>query len=583
MEWLSEGKMLLKKISLAISALLLVFNLISCNNAKGLADGTFTGTGRGHNGTIEVQIEVNKGKIIGAKILNDQETKGVADLAKDQILKSFLQDQSTSMIDVVSGASVTSNGILDALDMALAKAQGLEPDTVFYHDTVCDIVIIGAGNAGLTAATEAASRGANVIVLEKMDTVGGNSRFSTGGLNAAYTPEQKKLGIKDSKETFYNDTMKGGKYLNDPALVHKLVDESAGIVEWLQQPLIGADLSDVGIFGGSTNRRAHRPHGGGAIGAHLVPLLEKAAVASGAEIRLNNKAVDIIEENGAAVGVKVSYPAGKYNIRSKAVIIATGGFAANPDMVVMYQAALEGFGTTNHKGATGDAFPMVKKFDAALTQMEYIQIHPTVSKSTGIMITEAVLGNGAILINRTGRRFVNEMETRDIVSSAILKGPGKTAFILFDQTVRDSLKAIENYAQKGLLTEGKSLKELAENLKINENQFFNTISQYNKYVGQGRDEDFNRTAKAMAHKLEKAPFYAIEVAPAIHHTMGGLKINTDAQVLNTSGIAIPGLYAAGEVTGGVHGAERLGGNAVADVCIFGKVAADSALKQIKNN
>lgn len=572
------------KINKLKNLLILVFFVlasISCNNAgKNLNNGTFIGTGRGQNGLIEVQIKVEQGKIVDAKIIKDNETPGIADKAKTQIIEGFLRDQSTSMLDVVSGATITSNGILDALDMAVAKSQGYEPETVTYHDTMCDIVVVGAGNAGLTAATEAARNGANVIVLEKMETVGGNSRFSTGGLNAAYTKEQELLGIKDSKEQFFNDTMKGGKYMNDPALVHKLVDESAGIVEWLQQPSIGADLSDVGIFGGSTNKRAHRPKGGGAIGAHLVPLLHKAALDSGAEIRLNNRVIDIIEENGAATGVTVSYSGGKYNIKARAVIIATGGFAANPEMVVMYQASLAGFGTTNHSGATGDAFAMVKKFDAELTQMEFIQIHPTVSTSSGLMITEAVLGNGAILINRTGRRFVNEIETRDIVSAAILRGPGKTAFILFDQKIRDSLKAIENYAQKGLLTEGATIQELAEKLNINEKYLDGTLKQYNKFVAQSKDEDFNRNPSSMDHQLSTAPFYAIEVAPAIHHTMGGLKINPNAQVMRKSGNPIPGLYAAGEVTGGVHGAERLGGNAVADVCIFGKIAADSALKSI---
>lgn len=570
-----------KLLKLFIS-LFFILSCISCNRlSKDLHDGTFVGTGRGHNGIIEVEILVENGKITEAKIINDHETSEISSKAKDHILAAFLKDQSTSMLDVVSGASITSNGILDALDMALAKAQGYETTTVTYHDTSCDIVIIGAGNAGLTAATEAARNGANVIVLEKMDTVGGNSRFSTGGLNAAYTKEQERLGIKDSKTSFFNDTMKGGKYMNDPALVHKLVDESAGIVEWLQQPFIGADLSDVGIFGGSSHKRAHRPKGGGAIGAHLVPLLSKAAVESGAEIRLNNKVIDIIEENGAAVGVTVSYSGGKYNIRSRAVIIASGGFAANPDMVVMYQAALAGFGTTNHKGATGDAFAMVKKFDAELTQMEYIQIHPTVSTSTGIMVTEAVIGNGAILVNKSGKRFVNENETRDIVSAAILKGPGKIAFIVFDQKVRESLKAIEGYAEAGMLIQGATLTELAGKLGINETVLEESLNKYNKFQAEGKDEDFGRNPNSMNHQLSRAPFYAIEVAPAIHHTMGGLKINPNAQVMRKNGNPIPGLYAAGEVTGGIHGAERLGGNAVADVCIFGKIAADSALKSLK--
>ena len=576
------------KISHFFSALALGFILcgaISCNkNSQSLHDGTFSGKGEGRNGPIEVSVTIKDGAITDARILSESETPEIAEPAIQQILAQFLADGSTAKIDVVSGATVTSNGLLDALDEAIASAKGKKTDSVSYSDTECDIVIIGAGGAGLTAGTEAASSGAKVIILEKMGIVGGNSNYSTGGINAAYTKEQERLGIKDSKEVFYEDTMKGGRYLNDPALVKKLVDESAGIVEWLQSPIVGADLSDVGMFGGATNKRIHRPQGGGAIGAHLVPLLHKAALAQGAEIRLNNKVIDILSdtEGKKAMGVRVSTESGEYTILAKAVIIASGGFGANSDMVVFYQPTLKGFGTTNHKGATGDAFAMVEKFDAALTQMEQIQSHPTVVKGTGIMITEAVRGNGAILVNRTGRRFVNEMETRDIVSSAVLKGPGKVAYIVFDQNIRESLKAIETYAKQGLLTEGATIRELADNLRIDSVALEYTIEEYNKSVAAKNDTEFGRNPASMERAISKAPFYAIEIEPAIHHTMGGLKINTAAQVLNKSGKPIAGLYAAGEVTGGVHGAERLGGNAVADICIFGKIAADSAVEYIKN-
>ena len=558
-----------------------LLSMLSCTSKAKLNDGTFTGIGDGRNGQIEVSITVNEGKVTDAKIIKENETPEIAEPAKSQILAQFLETGDTSDIDVVSGATITSNGLLDALDAALAAAQGKAQTTITYRDTECDIVIIGAGGAGLTAATEAANQGARVIVLEKMGIVGGNSNYSTGGINAAYTKEQKRLGITDSKEVFFEDTMRGGKYLNDPALVRTLVDESAGIVEWLQSPLIGADLSDVGMFGGATNKRIHRPQGGAAIGAHLVPHLHKAALAQGADIRIRNKVIDILEENGRAAGVRVAYDGGEYTVKAKAVIITTGGFGANSELVELYQPSLKGFGTTNHKGATGDAFKMVEKFNAALIQMDEIQIHPTVVKGTGIMITEAVRGNGAILVNKTGKRFINEMETRDIVSAAILRGPGKIAYLVFDQSVRDSLKAIEGYAKQGLLTEGETVQELATKLQMPADALEATIAEYNGFVHTKKDAEFSRNPASMERALATAPFYAIEIEPAVHHTMGGLKINTRAEVQNTAGASIPALFAAGEVTGGVHGAERLGGNAVADICIFGKIAADSALAYIK--
>jgi len=573
--------MKLKKFLSIFLGILVLF--VSCEKKEPLLrDGTFIGKSDGRNGPIEVAVTIKNGKIVDAEVIKDFESPNIADIAKQTIISQFLEEGSTATLDAVSGATITSNALFDAIDEALAISQGTKKAAIIYKDSEYDIVIIGAGGAGLTAATEASSKGAKVLVLEKMGIIGGNSNYSTGGINASYTKEQQRLGIKDSKEVFFNDTMKGGQYLNDPELVKTLVENSADMVEWLQSPMIGADLSDVGAFGGATNKRIHRPKGGQAIGAHLVPLLQKAALNQGAEIRLNNKAIDILSDNGKVCGVKVAYEGGEYTVHTKAVIVATGGFGANPEMVEFYQASLAGFSTTNHKGATGDAFAMVEKFDAQLIQMEQIQTHPTVVKGTGIMITEAVRGNGAILVNKNGRRFVNEMETRDIVSAAILKCPEKAAYLIFDQGVRDSLKAIETYSKQNLLSQGANLTELARVISIDAVALEYTIDEYNKAVLAKHDSEFERNPASMERTISKAPFYAIEVEPAIHHTMGGLKINSKAQVLNKKGKAIPGLFAAGEVTGGVHGAERLGGNAVADICIFGKIAADSAFESLSN-
>ena len=578
-------------VFLAVSALAIATS-ISCS--KKSAGQAFTGTGDGRNGKIEVSVTVNNGKIIDAAVVSHSETPGLSDPAIKGVIEQVKKTGSADNLDVVSGATLTSKGIIQAIKAAVAASKGETVSAASYTDTECDIVIVGAGGAGMVAGIEAANKGAKVIILEKMGVVGGNTISSTGGLNAAYTPEQEKLGIKDDKETFFNDTMKGGKNINDPALVRTMVENSAAIVAWLQSDIVGADLSDVGLFGGATNKRIHRPQGGSAIGAHLVPLLEVACKKQGAEIRLNNKVTDVISDNGKAAGVKVSYEGGEYTIKAKAVIIATGGFGANPDMVVKFQPGLAGFGTTNHKGATGDAFAWIEKFNGDLFQIEQIQTHPTVVPGKGAMITEAVRGNGAILINREGKRFGNEMATRDVMSAAVLAQTGKTAYIFFDQGVRDSLKAINGYVKNGFTTEGATIEELAGKLNIPADALKATVEQYNKYVVAKKDPEFGRNPNSFTRsyknaegkqvnedtQLVKGPFYAIEIAPAVHHTMGGIKINPKTEVLTKEGTPIPGLYAAGEVTGGVHGANRLGGNAVADICIFGKIAADSALAYI---
>ena len=519
------------------------------------------------------------GKIVDGRVVATDES----DFAKptiDTIIEQAVKNGNADKLDTVSGATFTSKATIAAIKAALASAKKGEKasGTTKLQDLSCDVVVVGAGGAGLSAAIAARNEGANVIVLEKMGIAGGNTNYATGGLNAAETSVQKALNIPDTVEQFYEDTMKGGKNRNNPDLVKTLTEKSAETVDWLIA--LGVDLSDVGKLGGAKNPRAHRPKGGGAIGSHFVSvMLHKAVSDLGIKILYKAKVTGILKDGNSPSGVSVSSPDGDFTVKAKAVIIATGGFGANPDMIVSYNPKLAGFGTTNHAGATGDAFAWVTPFNAALIDMDQIQTHPTVVPVKNIMITEAVRGNGAILVNREGKRFVQELSTRDVVSEATLKQSGKTAFLLFDQGVRDSLKAIDGYAKKGLLTEAQTIADLAKALSIPAENLENTVSAYNHFADEGKDPDFAR--EAPLQKLEKAPFYAVEVGPAVHHTMGGLAINTNAEVLDTNGNVIKGLYAAGEVTGGVHGANRLGGNAMADIAIFGKIAGTNAAKYVK--
>lgn len=445
--------------------------------------------------------------------------------------------------------------------------------------TKTDIVVIGAGGAGLSSAVEAKNSGANVIVLEKMPMVGGNTLRATGGINAAGTKFQKGKNIKDSVEQFYEDTMKGGYYKNNPELVKVLTSQAASAVEWLSD--LGADLTDVGRLAGASNDRAHRPAGGGEVGSNIVKTLKKAAEDKKIDIRLNNKAVEILKDDkGNIKGVKALNAEGKeYNIDAKSVIIATGGFGASEEKVVKYNPNLKGFGTTNHPGATGDGIDMAVKLGAELTQMDQIQTHPTVVPKTGMMITEAVRGNGAILVNHDGSRFINELATRDVVSKAILDQKGKTAYLLFDDNVRKSLKAIESYINMELVVQGNSVEDLAKKINVNPEVLKKTVNDYNGFVKNKKDVQFNRGD--MPRSFGNGKYYAIEIAPAVHYTMGGIKINKNAEVLDKSGQVIKGLYAAGEVTGGVQGGNRLGGNSLADIIVFGRIAGKNASAFVK--
>ena len=542
-----------------------------------MQDGEYEGLGEGRSGMIKVAIVVKNHIITAIQILCQSESV-FAQPAEQQIMDAVLEMQTTEGVDAVSGATLTSNGMLTAIGMAIDAAKGVQKEDVTYSDTSCDIVVVGAGGAGLSAAVQAASMGAHVIVLEKQGIIGGNTNYATGGLNAAETSVQKSLGIQDSKQSHFDDTMKGGHYLNDVSLVTILVEKAAEAVDWLIS--LGSDMSNVGKMAGSSQKRTHRPNGGAAIGPHLVSILNKAVQAENISIRTRNMVTSLTEQNGKVTGVKVSTSTGTYSIRAKAVILATGGFGANLSMIGQYRPELQTFNTSNHDGATGDAFAWVTPLQAELVQMDQIQIHPTGEKGSYLLITEAVRGNGAILVNREGVRFANEMWTRDKLSEAILKQTDKSVFIVFDQSVRKSLSTIENYAHQGLLTTADTPAELAKALKLPVDAFVNTMETYQVYQATGEDLDFHREAEEMLFPLNEAPYYAIEVEPVIHHTMGGIKINTKAEVITRAGNVIPGLYAAGEVTGGVHGGNRLGGNAVADIVVFGQIAGSSAARSI---
>lgn len=444
-----------------------------------------------------------------------------------------------------------------------------------------DAVIIGAGGAGLTAAVTLTDLGHSVVVLEKMPMIGGNTVRAEGGINAAETEQQKKAGILDTCDQFFSDTMKGGHDINDARLVRTMTTHAKDSVAWLTS--LGADLNTVGRAGGAKFNRAHRPTDGSAIGPEVIRVLWKATKDRKIDVRPQSRAVEILtDKTGAVAGVRVSSKDGKtYTIDSKAVVLATGGFGANQDLLVKYQPKLKGYATTNQPGATGDGILLAEKIGAATVDMNQIQAHPTASPD-GTLISESVRGDGGILVNAEGRRFTNELLTRDVVSANELKQPGKFAWIIWDEATRKTAKLMDSYKKLGLTVEGNTVAELARAINVPTDALEATMTQYAKDKAAGKDSAFGRPD--MPQALQTPPYYAVKVQPAVHHTMGGLKIDTKAEVLDVKGAPIPGLFAAGEVTGGVHGGNRLGGNAQADIVTFGRIAgqtADAYLKAAK--
>lgn len=440
-----------------------------------------------------------------------------------------------------------------------------------------DVLVIGAGGSGYIAALTAQESGAKVILVEKMPITGGNSQLAAGGMNAAGTTYQKAQGIKDDAETMFQDTMKGGKNRSNPELVRVLANNSADSMAWLTS--IGAELSAVNFGGGATNKRFHAPKGGAAVGSYLVNIYKKTADEKGLDVRVNSPAVKLlVNDKGEVYGAVIDGKhKGLYEIHAKSVVLTSGGFSANADRVVSYKPNYKGMTTSNQPGATGDGLDLAKEAGADFIDMDQIQIHPSIAVGSSTLITEAVRGVGAIMVNHDGKRFFDELSTRDKVSAAILAQKGQTAYLVLDDNIKNSLKQIEGYFHLNLAKKADTVEELAKLINVPAENLKATIAEYNKAVDTKKDA-FGKKPNTLEKKLLKGPYVAIEIAPGIHYTMGGVKINTKAQVMNKDNKTIPNFYAAGEVTGGVHGANRLGGNSISETVTFGRIAGKEAAK-----
>ena len=592
--------------------------------------GDFTGTAKGFGGDVSVTLTLTDGAITGCTAEGKDETEGVGSQAIAKMPGEIAESGSIA-VDGVSGATVTSTAIKEAAAAALTAA-GLNPDdykTAVENNAAAedstveaDVVVVGAGGAGMTAAITAAGEGKSVVILESQSMVGGNSVRATGGMNAGKTVYQDEnefgesagvektlktaaekyadnetitalaktvseqwaayqanpTGYFDSVELMELDTMIGGKGINDPELVETLCANSADAIDWLDEH--GITLHNVSSFGGASVKRIHRPVNAEgktvSVGSYMIPLLQENCEKAGVKMMLDTTATEILTDaNGAAVGVKATGSTGEtVTVNAKAVVLTTGGFGANLDMVVKYKPELKGFMTTNAPGIQGQGIEMAQAIGAATVDMDQIQIHPTVEANTAALITEGLRGDGAILINEEGQRFIDEVGTRDVVSAAEIAQTGSYSWLVVDQAMVDASSVIQGYIKKGYTVTGETYEELGKAMGVDAAAFAETMEKWNGYVEAKNDPDFGRTS--FANPLNTAPYYAVKVTAGVHHTMGGLKINANTEVLNEKGEVIPGLFAAGEVTGGVHGANRLGGNAVADFTVFGRIAGAAA-------
>ena len=560
---------------------------------------TAEGTGVGKHGDITVAVTFDAGKIQDIKIVKNAENpilaKKVFTDLKDQVVALSSTD-----VDLVSGATFSAKGFIDAVNdaakkagvtlakadkKALKKAARELPKTSNY-----DVVVIGAGGAGFSAAITARNAGANVVLLEKMPAVGGNSLISGAEMNVARNWVQPKLGINDdSPELHAQDTFKGGDGKGDMKVINVMTHEALDAAKWCRDYL-GVRFEDDNLFffGGHSRKRALIPVGH--TGTEFIAKFQAKADELGIPVITNMKAEELIKnKDGRVVGVKATMDGSEYTFNAKGgVVLATGGFGANPEMVKKYNPKIdERFKTTDAPGSTGEALYMAERAGAELVNMGYIQTYPICDPLSGAieLIADARF-DGAIMLNQEGKRFVEELQRRDVLSEAILNQTGQYCWVLWNDnigkisnTVKAHANEYEAFTKQGVMATCDDLKCIADFTKIPFDQLQKTVKRVSDMAGKGNDKDFNHRAGLM--DMQQGKYYVIKAVPSTHHTMGGVRINEKAEALTAEGKVIPGLWAAGEVTGVTHGTNRLGGNAYTDIIVFGRIAGEAAAKAAK--
>ncbi len=577
-----------KRIVAIIVCLLLVFVLWHFGTKE--SSTAFEGTADGFGGEVKVAVTVDGNTITGINVTAEKETPEVGGKAIEKLKEKVLANQSAD-IDVISGATFSSTAFITALNAALKEGNvtlaGTGGKAAEDVEKTVDVVVVGGGGAGMTAAITAAEEGKNVLLIEKNDILGGNTTRASSGMNACETHYEKEQGVEDSVKSFVEDTMKGGKELNDPALVQFLAENSSAAIDWLDKE--GAELKGpLTTMGGLSAKRTHRPvdEEGNitAVGNYLASQLSKKMDELKIETMTGTEVKSIIMENDKASGViATSDGNNKITVHASAVIVATGGFGGNMDMVVKYRPDLKGYISTNVPTASGDAIAFLGEVGAEFIDMDQIQLHPTVIPTDGALVGEALRGDGAILVNKEGLRFTDERGTRDAVSAAEVAQTDGNVWLIVNQEMYDVSAIIQKLDKKGYMVKGKTLDDLAKAMSFDDaatKNFKDTMAKWVTYVEKKEDPDFNRKIDTEITDLSKGTYYAVNVGPGIHHCMGGVKIDTSTHVLTKEGKPIAGLYACGEVTGGVHGANRLGGNAVADIVVFGRQAGKVAVEEM---
>ena len=621
-----------------LTAALLVFLMMVMTGAMALAytEGTYTATAQGNNGPVTVSVTFSADAITDVTVVEHSETAGLSDRPIEEIPAAIVENQSLA-VDTVSGATNSSNAILTAVadcvaqaggDVEALKAVAVEKAPVEDVEATYDVVVLGGGGAGLTASITAAQNGAKVILVEKAGSLGGNTLIAGQGFNACDPERQANTEMSeallgelksyldldpadfgafaevletvkgqindyiasgsttlfDSPELHMLHTYMGGKRTGldgtviepDLELARTFATNALDALEWAES--IGAQWNDTT----STILGAMWPRSHGLANGNVITILTDAAKANGVEIVTDTRANELIVENGKVVGVKATTSEGA-NVTLHAnsgVVLATGGFSANAPMVVEYNNYWPGLSdtmpSTNAPTITGDGIVMAKAVGADLVGMGFAQLMPSSHPVDGSLFS-GIWGSAEtqVFVNKEGKRYVNEYAERDVLSKAALAQTDGIFYIICDNKIAKNAD-VAGMEAKGNVVVADTLEELAEKLGIPADTFVETIERYNSFVDAQKDDDFGKPL--FGEKIDEAPFVATPRSPSLHHTMGGVKIDTNTHVISTEGNVIDGLYAAGEVTGGLHAGNRLGGNAMTDFLVFGRIAGENAAK-----
>ena len=569
-------------------AFFLIFTIFFTSCKKNVT-GSFQGKAKGHNGDVVIDVDIENSKIKNVSLKESVETEDVGAIAINKLIEKV--NSSDFNLDIVTGATYSSEAFISAFADALKKA-GLNYKNYLKKDVQItkrdekkemdvDVVVVGSGGAGLISAIKAKENGKKVVVLEKLPIIGGNTLISGAEYAAPQNWLQDKENIKDSVELFEKDFEKAG---GNKELIKVLATNALDGAKWLRDD-VGVEWMDhLMFFGGHSVKRSLIPKGQS--GKELINKLSDKCSKLGIDILTETNCYELIFEDNKVKGVKANIKTGQLTVNAKSVILATGGFGANKKMLYENDKEIDDkILSTNQPGSTGDGIIMAQKIGADVVDMDKIQLYPICDVQTGKLLytADTRLTSGAILVNKQGNRFVEELDTRRKISMAIKEQQDSIAYQIWDEDSMQKSKVLQdhkieydNLIENKKMIKANSIEEIADFFDLDKENLKKTIEKFNKDSENGKDTLFN--LRRLGFKIEKAPFYCLKAVPAVHHTMGGLKINKEAKVLNTKAQEIDGLFAAGEVTGGIHGNNRLGSVSIADITVFGIIAGTNASK-----